>query len=290
MKKRTLRLYWWRSKNFGDNLNAYIFSKCFNVEVKYSNIWFAQAVGIGSVLDKCLLQVRSLLPFVLSKFIPFYPPVLVFSSGTASSFSNYKKKPRFLKSLILKRKLKIVALRGEKTKEELEKLLNKKLDNVVLGDFGLLANKLIEEPIEKVYDIGICPHYGQKRNPIFKKMLEEIPNSVFLDTEEDLMIFLKKLAQCKTIISSGMHPLIAADSMGIPNQWATLYGYERDITRFKLPDYYSALGVYGQMPVDLRSEKITPEVIVQNYKVKKEKVLEVQNNLLKAISKAIDEM
>ena len=78
--------------------------------------------------------------------------------------------------------------------------------------------------------------------------------------------------------------------MGIPNQWATLYGLERDITRFKIPDYYSALGLYEQKPVDLRNEKITPELIVQNYKVKKEKVLEVQNNLLKAISKAIDEL
>lgn len=290
MKKRVLKLYWWRSKNFGDNLNAYIFSKCFNIKVKYSNIWFAHAIGIGSVLDKCLLQVRSLFPFVLSKLFPFYPPILVFSSGTASAFSSYKKKPRFLKSLILKRKLKIIALRGEKSKEELEKLLNKKLDNVVLGDFGLLANKLLDEPVEKVYDIGICPHYGQKGHPIFNKLLKEFPNSIFLDTEEDLITFLKKLAQCKTIISSGMHPLIAADSLNIPNQWVTLYGLEHDITRFKLPDYYSALGLYEQKPIDLRNEKITPELIIQNYKVKKEKVLEIQNNLLNAISKAIDEI
>ena len=87
-----------------------------------------------------------------------------------------------------------------------------------------------------------------------------------------------------------MHPLIAADSLNIPNQWVTLYGLEHDITRFKLPDYYSALGLYEQKPIDLRNEKITPELIIQNYKVKKEKVLEIQNNLLNAISKAIDEI
>ena len=290
MKKKVLKLHWWRSKNFGDNLNAYIFSKCFNIEVRYSNTWGANAIGIGSIFDRCLLQIRDIIPFVLSKIILFYPPIYVFSTGTVGILQNYAQKGRFLKSVILKRKLKFVALRGEKTKAEIEKHFNIKLDNTVLGDFGLLANKLIDEPIEKIYDIGICPHYGQKEHPIIKKMLEETPNSVFLDTEEDLMVFLRKLAQCKTVVSTGMHPLIAADSLNIPNQWATLYGIEKDVTRFKIPDYYSALGLYEQMPVDLRKTKITPEYIIQNYKVQKQKVIEVQNNLLNAISKALDEI
>ena len=292
MKKRTLKLHWHMSKNFGDNLNAYIFSKCFNVEVKYSKrTWSADAIGIGSIFDRCLLQIKDIIPFVLSKIKLRTPPSLyVFSTGTGGPLASYKKKGRFLKSVILKQKLKIVALRGESTKKELENLLKKKLNNVVLGDFGLLACKLLDEPIEKIYDVGICPHYGQKSNPIFAQMLKDIPNSVFLDTEEDLIVFLKKLAQCKTIVSTGMHPLIAADSLGIPNQWATLYGFENDITRFKMPDYYSALGLYEQKPLDLRKEKITYDVIIQNYKVKREKVLEVQQNLLNAISKALDEI
>ena len=121
-------------------------------------------------------------------------------------------------------------------------------------------------------------------------LFRSIPNSIFLDTEEDLMTFLKKLAQCKAIVSTGMHPLIAADSFNIPNQWATLYGFENDVTSYKIPDYYSALGLYEQKPIDLRKTKITPELIIQNYKVKKEKVLEVQQNLLNAISKALDEI
>lgn len=290
MKKRILRLFWCKSTNFGDNLNAYIFTKCFGVEVKYSYTWLANAIGIGSIFDRCLLQIRDTIPFILSKFIPFFSPLYVFSTGIGMPLCFYKLKGRFFKSVILKRKLKVVALRGEKTKEELEKLLNKKLDDVVLGDFGLLANKLIEEPLEKIYDVGICPHFSQKDNPIFQQMHKEITNSIILDCKEDLMEFIKKLAQCKTIVSTAMHPLIAADSLGIPNQWATILGLENDFTWYKVPDYYSALKVYNQKPVDLRNEKITPEMIVRNYKIKRETVLEVQNNLINAIQKALDEI
>ena len=44
------------------------------------------------------------------------------------------------------------------------------------------------------------------------------------------------------------------------------------------------------MPVDIREQKITPEFIIENYKVKKEKVIEVQEKLLKAIGNVIDKI
>lgn len=290
MKKKVLKLHWWRSKNFGDNLNAYIFSKCFNVETKWTNTWQADAIGCGSILDRCVLQIRDIIPILLHKLNPFKSPLRVFSSGMAGPISLLAYRKKYFKRVIIKRNLKVIALRGERSKAELEKALKRKLDNVVLGDFGLLANKLIDEPVEKIYDVGICPHYGQKNHPIIQEMLKEIPNCIFLDTEEDLIEFMKKLASCKTVVSTGMHPLIAADSLGIPNQWATLYGFENDITRWKIPDYYSALNIYEQKPVDLRYTKITPELIIENYKVKREKVLEIQQNLLNAIQKEINEI
>lgn len=157
-----------------------------------------------------------------------------------------------------------------------------------MGDFGLLAYKLLDEMPEKKYDIGICPHYGFKNHPIFQKLLKEIPNSIFLDTEEDIFEFMKKLAACKTILSTGMHPLIAADSLGIPNVWATVLGFENTYTRFKTLDYYSALGVENSKPLDLRYEKVDVEYIIKNYKVERKKVLEVQQNIFNAVQNAIN--
>lgn len=289
-QQKELKLYYWRSKNFGDKLNEYIFEKCFNVKVKYTDSSFASAIGIGSILDRTLLTIKDLPKFLLSKILFLNKPMYILSSGIPETIEFYKKKDRFFRNAILKRKLIPIALRGKKTKNELEKLLNKKFDDVVLGDFGILASKLLEEKQEKIYDLGICPHYAQKDSPIFKKILEEIPNSVILDVEEDVFEFLKKVAQCKTLISTGMHPLIAADSFNIPNMWITIVGFEKDIVSYKIPDYYSALDVENQMPVDIREQKITPEFIIENYKVKKEKVIEVQEKLLKAIGNVIDKI
>lgn len=159
-----------------------------------------------------------------------------------------------------------------------------------MGDFGLLACKLLDDMPEKKYDVGICPHYTYKNHPIFQNLLKEIPNSTFLDTEDDILEFIKKLAQCKTVISTGMHPLIAADSLGIPNIWATILGFENTYTRFKIPDYYSALGIKNPRPIDLRYEKIDLEYIIKNYKVERKKVLEIQQNIFNAAQDAINKI
>ena len=99
MKNKSLRLHWWKSKNFGDNLNAYIFSKCFNIDVKYSNTWSAQAIGIGSILDRCVLQIRDIIPLILYTLNPFKRPLYVFSSGSASPLNFLSKKGRYFKKI-----------------------------------------------------------------------------------------------------------------------------------------------------------------------------------------------
>lgn len=118
---KVLKLHYHYSKNFGDNLNAYIFEKCFNVKIKYTHSCFADAIGIGSILDRCLLTTKDIFYFLLSKILFFNKPLYILSSGFSKPCDEMKKKARYFKSLILKRKLAPIIVRGGGLKENLKK-------------------------------------------------------------------------------------------------------------------------------------------------------------------------
>lgn len=271
-----MKLYWCKFENFGDALNEYIFERCFGVKTDFSSIFEADAIGIGSILDHTLLSTKDLgriISIILSKNKPLY----VLSSGFGWEEEHYTSRIRFFKSMILKRNLEIVSLRGKNTLALVEKILNKKTDNPILGDLGLLASELVKQKPSPIYDIGIIPHYADFNNPIFAEILKENPNSIIIDTMVGVEEFLKQISMCKSVISTGMHPLIAADSMGIPNLWCRIS--EKTTTRFKYADYYSIFDINVQ-PIDLYKTKISKDFIINNYKVSFEKVCKVKQTLL----------
>ena len=238
-KPKKIKMYFCNINNFGDMLNLYIFKKCFGVDVQYASSQKCEAIGIGSILEQELFQIKTFLPWFLDLFNPFKKPVYVLSSGFGHEDERYKKKPRFLYSMIFKRKMKFISLRGELTKASVERIIRKDLSNIVLGDLGLLASYLLpEEKSEKIYDLGICPHYHDKGNPIFQEIQKKYPNSIILDTQTDPIEFVKKLSQCKCIISTGLHSLVCADSLGIPNLWCRISETTTTTTPHKYKDYY----------------------------------------------------
>ena len=183
----------------------------------------------------------------------------------------------------LKRNVIPVALRGKLTKKRIEKLLGKSI-NCVLGDGGLLSYLLIDKSkIEQKYDIGIVPHFADSNDAIWTKILKHNPNSKILDVKKSPIDFLHDLCECKTIISSAMHPLIASDSLGIPNLWVRIS--EKTTSRYKFYDYYSIYDIKKPIPFDLYKnfEKINIEFIKNNYKIKKEEVKKTQKALLEAL-------
>ena len=96
--------------------------------------------------------------------------------------------------------------------------------------------------------------------------------------------FISDLSKCEVVISSAMHGLIAADSLGIPNARAII---SNNITGgdYKYNDYYS---LYGTRPRVLNIDDMMKisnkdiEQITLDYSIKKEDVLSVVNNLLKS--------
>ncbi len=266
--------------NFGDKLNEYIFPKLFNIDVEYATTWNADYIGIGSILDELLLQTKDFLKFYNTNFKNITKPIKVLSSGLGWETEHYESKLRFFHHPIFKRRIELVSVRGRYTLEQIKKI-NKNIDtsNVALGDLGLLASFLIDNDIKnKKYNLGICPHYAEKDNPIFQNILKNNPNSIIIDTQQNPMEFLKQLSSCRAIISTGMHPLIAADSLNIPNIWCRIS--EKTTTIHKYQDYYSIFSIETPKPYYLKEDdKINRDFIIDSYKIQKDEIEDIKNNL-----------
>ena len=110
--------------NFGDMLNVYLLKKLFNIDIKKASVNDCDATFIGSILS----------PFITPKLHYINnKPIKIWGSGFIKEAHNDNK-------FHLIRPIEVFAVRGELTKRRLEKYTNKKFDNAVLGDPGLLCS------------------------------------------------------------------------------------------------------------------------------------------------------
>ncbi len=156
------------------------------------------------------------------------------------------------------------------------------------GDLGLLADLLVQNvPYKPIYDMGICPHGADRNSEIIDKIHKANPNSIILNTTGSPIEFLKKMKQCKTILSTGLHPLIAADSMGIPNLWGRISEIP---TYHKFKDYYSVFNIEEELePYYLDTNSITPDFIIDKYKLTSLIVEQVKQKLYDVHKKFFEE-
>lgn len=268
-------LFYCDINNFGDSLNKYIYEKIADISFVSSSFEDADCIGIGSLLDMCLMD-------KYSEFI--HRPLFVFSTGFGFEEGGFFHNKDIILPERLKRNVKCFALRGKLTLERMKKLTNEDLSDVVIGDGGLLASELIDtNSIKPIYELGIVPHYADRNNPIFNEIKNKIPNSIILDVTQNPIEFLKDLAKCKAIIATAMHPLIAADSLGIPNMWVRIS--EETTSRYKFHDYYSAFDLdkepYNLLENDFNEE--TLKNLIKNYDIPKEKLEEIKKDLKEAL-------
>lgn len=274
-KYKTAELFYFDGRsNFGDCLNLYIIQRLLDYNVKKAHRTKATLSAIGSILEGFLFK-KLQLPIILNR-----KTVNIWGSGFIEA-PNTKKHPIQKFS----RKTNIIAIRGELSKQRCESMLNTKLNDIALGDPGLLANKLIStEKISKNGKVGVILHYVDKNSEYLKNI--NLPEYKLIDIEDHPIKVLKEIAECKVIFSSAMHGLIAADSLGIPNQWIQLsekvYGQN-----YKFKDYYSVFGVKNPQPIDLRKTQINAEtvkLVLSEYqqKISPQKVKQIQNSLLES--------
>ena len=256
--------------NFGDMLNVWLLEALFGIKTTWAPVENCNALCVGSLLHN-LPKPKLSLRRKISKFIK--SPISVWGTGFINqSPSSYK---------TLLRKVKVYAVRGKITLDRLHEYKNVKFVHDVLGDPGLLANRLIDvNKVEKKYKLGIIPHYVDKDNSLLKNI--QVENSIMIDIQQKPEIVLKQIAECENIISSAMHGLIVADSLGIPNVRMVVSGklFGGD---YKFRDYYSAFDMELPSAVVLSPETIIKDIdfIKQQYQIKPQQVEQICQNLLR---------
>lgn len=121
-----------------------------------------------------------------------------------------------------------------------------------VGDPGLLASLLLPgyETTQKKFRLGLVPHYKDREHGLVKELAKQLSSTTVLDVFAPPVEVLRRVAECEFILSSSLHGLIVADSLGVPNAWMEISGGVHG-SGFKFADYYSVFGLQHCAPVDL---------------------------------------
>lgn len=268
MKK--IKVYYAKVPNMGDILNKNVIEKLFDCKVVRKNYLFGKVSGIGSGLGNYTLEGPIWKRILKRISVIISPNVYIWGTG----FVKYKEKDSKLY-----KNTKFCAVRGQLSKKRIETLVGKELD-IPMGDAGILASYLLDDQkIEKKYDVGIIAHYKEKDEPIFKELCNKFKNSTFIDVQDTPYNVTKKIAECKTIISSSLHGLIIADSLYVPNVHIVVTNNLLG-DGFKFDDYYSAYGIKHKF-IDTNKETINSlDEIVNNYQLTKEMIDEKKEKMI----------
>jgi hypothetical protein len=246
--KKPIKVYYWNEEvNFGDLITRDLLK-----HYRYRPIWFnqkrADLISTGSLIEH------------LSE--DFKGTIL----GTGAIDINTKTKFLYAN---------IVGLRGEKTKKNLSVS-----SQVVLGDPGLLSDRLIQNNrAVKKFELGVIAHYSDANSVVIQKLKSKFGAEIlFINVRQEPLLVLREMDACKHIISSSLHGLICADSLGISNRWIKLSNLLGG--NFKFEDYYSVFGV-NPVPYLLTGEESLNELVSKTASINQEKIVEVKMKLEK---------
>lgn len=205
-----IRLYYWNTvENVGDYYGYYLTKKLYpNDRVEWSNI--PNLAVCGSILGHPCLN----------------NDTIVWGCGLHNLFDNEK--------CYITNKNNFKAVRGRLTADKLG------LENVVLGDTGLLASYLYKPDAVRIKKkFCILTHWRDYEN-IKKIYGSEI--DVINMGDNNVEEILNKINKYEFILSSSLHGIIFAHSYGIPAIHIKGRNWESD-KDFKYKDYYSVLDI-----------------------------------------------
>lgn len=224
----TITGYWWnREANFGDLLTPLILAY-YGINVIHRELWRRpRIIGVGSLLH----------------LIPNGYRGRIVGSGLIEDQSHPLPHA------------KIAAVRGELTRHRIGAPVA-----TALGDPGLLVSALATRRPRPTCRLGIVPHFADAddaRVAIWARA--HAGEVVIIDVTRDPIDVLEAIAGCEYVLSSSLHGLIAADSLGIPNGWVALSRRVRG-GDFKFCDYYSALGTEAE-PLQVSGDESVANLI-----------------------------
>jgi len=293
---------YFKSLNFGDNLNSFILSSITCRKIKYyttkkikendfGNIKKLDEISktdiffIGSILANLCdwsfsfkkLSNRSIISKWYFKIYDYFHPLIIFGSGF---IKNDSKTDSYM------RNLKIIAVRGNITLQRLKRNGIKVDNNIVLADPGILSPFLIQMNNKNInqqnYELCVIPHRIEQGSQLIHKNIK-LNQFNILNVLENPIKFIKSLTQCKRVLSSSLHGLIVSDSLGIPNMRIIL---SNKIIggNYKFIDYYSAFNLELPFSFDLRKNNFTQNdltLIDINHNISKDLIFRKQCQLLK---------
>ncbi len=231
--------------NFGDALSYSLTKKLANSNVTYAPIVEAELLATGSLLGDGHLFFGSEDKGISDKA----PHLHVWGSGFLEPQIPEGKVHRY-------RTMSIHAVRGVKTASVLKAVgYLAEEDQPALGDPGILyADFLLPNwrNLEKKFDIALIPHRQDQVAAL--RMARELRKIGLKVKYVDVMLsepidVLRDIAMSHKVLSSSLHGIIVADSMGIPNRrfvsnkFASCSEVKRQISHYKFDDYYSAFGL-----------------------------------------------
>lgn len=210
LKGNLVYTHWGRGlNNFGDCLSPAIL-KHYGFTPVYSQIIKSDIILAGTILQG----------------IPRDYAGIIMGSGADNVRLNFPK-------------AKILGVRGSLTLKNLD---NSTAD-IILGDPGLIMNKVFPEQVRKKYKLGIVPHFVDKNHSIIKQWQSKFgKDCIIIDVMKAPKIVINEIKNCYLILSSSLHGLIIADAFNIPNarfvirETMPIYFYD-----YKFDDYYSSL-------------------------------------------------
>jgi pyruvyltransferase len=278
---KTIRVAYPVIPNAGDLLNEYICRDLFGVRVKSAKPVLAQLSGIGSGLS--YFQYATDKPFksAIQKLSSYFTgDVHIWGTGfICHSFA--EQEPAFYRKQTV-----FHAVRGQMSKERVEKILGRKLD-IPVCDAGILTSELFAgKTIKKRFSLGIIPHFREQEEPVFAALLHAIPGAVVINLREDPMKVFEQIGSCEAVVSSSLHGLIIADSFHIPNLHMPVSKALRG-DGFKFEDYYSGFGLPHE-PFLLR-EGVLPRIqdVLDRYRVTAPMVEQKKQEMIQCFPKEL---
>lgn len=213
---KPLALYWSSSKpNFGDALSPLICARVSGREVVWAPPGRCDVVALGSLMQRF-------------KEHWWTRRVHVWGTGYIAQPAAHASRHHYH------------AVRGRLTQAAISGLKQE----VALGDPGLLAHLLVEDSPTppKRCRVLVIPHYKDKGHAALADLAARVPGVDVADIFAPVATTLEQIRAAEVVLSSAMHGLIAADSLGVPNAWLKLSDAVRG-GDFKFNDYYSVFGL-----------------------------------------------
>ena len=244
------KIWWYRDEgpNTGDLVTPWLFDK-FGLEYEFSNN--KEFIGAGSIFQRANKN------------------TLIWGSGVHKINDIWPWDYDINK---------VYAVRGKLTYD-----LLKTDRNIVLGDPGLLVGAFYKTATEKKYKCCILAHYTEYRE-LSKFARPDFPvYNMMVDGSNPLEWLLDRISECECVISTSLHGLVFAHSLGIPAvhlNFTNLY----NANAFKFKDYYSVFNSIQYSPIVFSDINNAVNDMLENphlFRPDESELKDIQTNLLR---------